>query len=182
MIKHNARAGFTECTDILEPAGELSTASSMSYLVLLENQYLLMNAELGKRNLKPAVIKDGLKSLHKTSSVALPWLNVNAVPEITRYITENSVSPVELFKMIFDIDILTHICKETVKYAVTKGYTNFEISVDEMYVYFAILLFSGYVKLLDCQMHWQIKQDTYNFPISNSMSSNRFEQIHDTSI
>lgn len=52
--------------------------------------------------------------------------------------------PVDIFKEVFNEEFMAYICKETVKYAAQKGYLEFQLSVDELYKYFGILILSGY--------------------------------------
>lgn len=47
-----------------------------------------------------------------------------------------------------------------------------------MYVYFGILILSGYNKLPSRRMYWERKSDTYNHLVSNSISRDRFVLIH----
>ena len=68
-------------------------------------------------------------------------------PDIARTIEDNDLSSVDMLKMCFDEDFMAHICSESHKYAAQKGESQFKVSVEELYKYFGILLFSGYVKI-----------------------------------
>ena len=63
--------------------------------------------------------------------------------DIARTIEDNDLSPVDMFKMCFDEDFMKHICSELQKYAAQKGESQYKVSVEELYKYFGILLFSG---------------------------------------
>lgn len=93
-------------------------------------------------------------------------------------IIKNGWAPVDIFKLVFNTTIMEFICKESVKYAAQKGFFYFVLSVDDLYKYFGILLLSGYSSVPFRRMYWETKADTHNFLVSNSMSRNRFEQIH----
>ena len=83
-----------------------------------------------------------------------------------------------MFKMCFDENFMEHICSESQKYAAQKGESQYKVSVEELYKYFEILLFSGYVKMPFRRMYWETKSDANCFLVSKSMSRNRFEKIY----
>ena len=99
-------------------------------------------------------------------------------PDIARTIEDNDLSSVDMFKMCFDEDFMELICSESQKYAAQKGESQYKVSVEELYKYFGILLFSGYVKMPFRRMYWETKPDANCFLVSDSMSRNRFETIH----
>ena len=100
------------------------------------------------------------------------------VPAIVKTILDQNLKPVDLFKLCFDDEIMNHICNESGKYAFQKGDSQFTVSVEELYRYFAILLLSGYNKMPFRRMYWETRPDANNFLVSQSMSRNRFEKIH----
>ena len=57
--------------------------------------------------------------------------------------------------MCFDENFMEHICSESQQYAAQKGESQYKVSVEELYKYFGILLFSGYVKIPFRQMYWE---------------------------
>ena len=99
-------------------------------------------------------------------------------PDIAKPIEDNDLSPVDMFKMCYDEDFMELICSESQKYAAQKGESQYKVSVEELYKYFGILLFSGYVKMPFRRMYWETKPDANCFLVSKSMSKNRFEKIH----
>ena len=88
------------------------------------------------------------------------------------------MNPVDLFKLCFNDEIMNHICSESVKYASQKGDSQFVVTVEELCRYFGILLLSGYNKMPFRKMHWETRLDANNVLVSQSMSQNRFEKIH----
>ena len=100
------------------------------------------------------------------------------VPAIVKTILDQNLKPVDLFKLCFDDEITNHICNESGKYAFQKGDSQFTVSVEELYRYFAILLLSGYNKMPFRRMYWETRPDANNFLVSQSMSRNRFEKTH----
>ena len=88
------------------------------------------------------------------------------------------MNPVDLFKLCFDDEILNHICSESVRYASQKGDSQFVVTAEELYRYFGIFLWSGYKKPPFRRMYWGTRPDANNFIVSQFMSRNRFEKIH----
>ena len=83
-----------------------------------------------------------------------------------------------MFKLCFDDDTMKLICIESIKYAAQKGDSQSTLSIDDLYKYFGILLFSGYNKMPFRRMYWQARPDTNCYFVSQSMSRNKFEKIH----
>ena len=81
----------------------------------------------------------------------------------------------ELF--IFSNDILEMIRTYTVKYANKKLNFTFDVTIDELKVFFSIILLSGYVKCRSRRMYWESAPDTHNEAVSNAMTRNRFDEI-----
>ncbi|CAH1983732.1 unnamed protein product [Acanthoscelides obtectus] len=54
-------------------------------------------------------------------------------------------SPLQFFQLFLSPDILTDLVKHSVVYASKKNKLNFELCLDEMYVFVGILVLSGYV-------------------------------------
>lgn len=86
--------------------------------------------------------------------------------------------PIEFFELFFSEEIIHHIVRQSVLYAVSKDpNTNFCLSSDEIKCFLGILILSGYVPLPRRRMYWEIQDDTHNILVSNSMRRNRFEEI-----
>lgn len=89
-----------------------------------------------------------------------------------------NIAPVDMFKYIWNDSLIIHIIRETVKYAVMKGYPDTTISMEDIYDYLGILLLSGYVKLPSRRMYWETRPDSHNNLVASTMTRNKFETIH----
>ena len=52
------------------------------------------------------------------------------------------------------------------------------VSPQEIKVYIAILLLTGYLSARNIRMFWEVKQDTHNQLVASAMRQNRFLEIH----
>ena len=86
-------------------------------------------------------------------------------------------SPCNLFEDFFTPEPFEIICLQTVRYAHSNGKHNFELSVDELKAFIAILLLSGYVVLPRRPIYWVRSDDTHNSIVSSLMSRYRFDLI-----
>ena len=87
-------------------------------------------------------------------------------------------SPHEIAELLFSSDeVLTMIKGFTEKYAAEKNNQHFSISINELKVFFSIILLSGYVKCRNRRMYWESSPDTHNIAVSSAMSRNRFDEI-----
>ncbi|CAH2001880.1 unnamed protein product [Acanthoscelides obtectus] len=86
-------------------------------------------------------------------------------------------SPLQFFQLFLSPDILTDLVKHSVVYASKKNKLNFELCLDEMYVFIGILVLSGYVPLPRRRMYWEESEDVHNELVAKSMRRNRFEEI-----
>ncbi|MGH0139651.1 UNVERIFIED_CONTAM: hypothetical protein FKN15_042580 [Acipenser sinensis] len=66
--------------------------------------------------------------------------------ETPKHLTED-LSPVELFELFFDDEVIEMIVEMSNLYALQKGKANFSVAKPEMRVFLAILFISGYVPL-----------------------------------
>ena len=80
------------------------------------------------------------------------------------------VDAAELF--IFSKEVLEIIKTYTIKYTSKKLNFTFDITIDELKVFFAIILLSGYVKCRSRKMYWESTPDTHNETVSNAMTRN----------
>ena len=71
-------------------------------------------------------------------------------------------SPCSLCEDFFTSELYKFICSEIVRYAHSNGKYNFELSVDELKAFIAILLLSAYVVLPCRPMYWECSDDIYN--------------------
>ena len=97
--------------------------------------------------------------------------------EIPNLQVHTSDSPVTLFEKFFSEEIIELICQETIRYVISKGKNNFQIDVDTLKAFLAVLLLSGYVELPRRPMFWENSEDTSNAVVTSLLSINRFDEI-----
>ena len=85
--------------------------------------------------------------------------------------------PVELFELFFDDEVCSMIKDNSVTYAQQQGNHNFRLTIEEVKLFLAVLLVSGYNTLPRRRMYWDQERDTKNEFISEAFSKNRFEEI-----
>ena len=86
-------------------------------------------------------------------------------------------TPVELFELFFDDDVLEMIVNNTISYARQCGNHSFQIDKQSLQIFFALLLLSGYNVLPRRKMYWELHQDVHNEAFAKTMSTNRFDEI-----
>ncbi|KAJ8961387.1 hypothetical protein NQ318_014632 [Aromia moschata] len=86
-------------------------------------------------------------------------------------------TPVEVFEMHWDDDIMKLLVDETRKYALFKNAPDPNITYEEIKCAVAILILSGYDVKPARRYSWDSKSDMENQLVKNSMRKNRFEQI-----
>ena len=96
---------------------------------------------------------------------------------LPQWLEESTGDPVELFELYYDTDICDMIAKYTNLYAFQKGKPNLFVTPNEIKVFLAILLVSGYCQVPRFRMYWEESPDSHNEAISRAMSRNRFVQI-----
>jgi hypothetical protein len=92
-------------------------------------------------------------------------------PNYTQF---KEMSPTDLFDLFFDQDILAFIATKSCEYAMTQFGMPVNISADEIRVFVAILILTGYNKVTDYKLYWSNSEDTENKLIKSAMSRNRF--------
>ena len=86
-------------------------------------------------------------------------------------------TPDGIFKLFFDDDVIDMIVNYSMMYAGSKGKHGFSVSIDEIRVFFAILLISGYSKVPRRRMYWSLESDIRNDAIAGVMTRDRFDDI-----
>ncbi|XP_050293811.1 piggyBac transposable element-derived protein 3-like [Anthonomus grandis grandis] len=84
--------------------------------------------------------------------------------------------PGNIFKLFFDENLVGEIVNFTNIYAQQKNRPG-NVTVDEMYCFIGVLLFSGYTTVLRRHMYWQNCNDTQNKLILAAISRGRFQII-----
>jgi hypothetical protein len=72
------------------------------------------------------------------------------------------MSPSDLFDLFFDKDILAVIATKSCEYAMTQFGMLVNISSDDIKVFLAILILTGYNKVTDYKLYWSNSEDTEN--------------------
>jgi len=83
-------------------------------------------------------------------------------------------SPLTMFEKFFTLDLMDHICHESILYARSKG-KSFEMDHVKLKKFISILLISGYVIMPRKEMYWQQAEDTHISAVSAMMSRNEFD-------
>lgn len=109
--------------------------------------------------------------LTKEQKDRFPW-NQQAV-DLSRMPT----SPVELFEIFFDQEVLEIITEFSKMYARSKGNMAFSTTPEELQTFLAILLLSGYSPVLRRRMYWSSEEDVSKEAVQSAMSRNRFEEL-----
>lgn len=94
-----------------------------------------------------------------------------------RNYSNDSPTPSQLFDMFFDDELVQMISEETNRYAAQKGNMGFATDSDEIRVFVAILLLSGYIPLPRKNMFWEDSGEARNECVANAMRRNRFNEI-----
>ncbi|KAJ8930084.1 hypothetical protein NQ314_017154, partial [Rhamnusium bicolor] len=95
-------------------------------------------------------------------------------PDYSRY---KDMSPVELFELFFDENIYLYLAEQTQLYAHFKNKHDPEITSQEIRCFTAILILTGYNPLPSKRLYWDMKDDTHNQMVADSMRRDRFLKI-----
>ena len=96
------------------------------------------------------------------------------VPEPVRDLYD---SPVTLFELYMTDKLIDHICKETNAYAAQKGNHTFKIEPNELKLFLAVLLLSGYIPYPRRSMYWEMSSDSRNTIVASLFTRNRFLDV-----
>ena len=86
-------------------------------------------------------------------------------------------SPVDMFELFLDDELLKEICKESVTYSAQKNVHDFSLSTNCLRIFFGILFFSGYHRLPSERNYWSLDEDFDTQIIRKTMPRNRFLSI-----
>lgn len=89
--------------------------------------------------------------------------------------SRNAQTPLDYFKLFFDMELLSTIVDESNKYALQKN-ASLDLSTDELHVFLGILLLSGYGKYPNRRIYWSSEDDVPKI-VQDSMRLKRFENI-----
>ena len=125
----------------------------------------------------------------KSLKIAVSWIRGRLTSKIDVTSTGNPQSsatdtagvvkdPLDLFQLFWDDEFFIYIKQQSEMYAKQKKPTcSFEVSVDELKIFIAILLVSGYSTLPRRDMYWSLDADLRNEAVAAAMSRNRFREI-----
>jgi hypothetical protein len=93
------------------------------------------------------------------------------------YSSLRDISPVAIFELVFDDEILNLIVHETTRYALFLNMPDPKVTVGEMKVFLGILILSGYSAVPGKRLYWESAGDMRNELVYNAMRRERFVQI-----
>jgi len=111
------------------------------------------------------------------SDLEVPQLVPNQLINLANQYTTFDSTPASLFEIFLDDGVVGMIVDASNKYAGQKGNHSFNISPEELRLFFSVLFTSGYNPLLRRRMYWEHTDDVRNNAISNAMTRNRFDDI-----
>jgi hypothetical protein len=88
-----------------------------------------------------------------------------------------NLNPHQIFEKLFDNEVLSHIVEQTTIYATQNNKHNLNLTVEEMQVFIAILLYTGYHRLPRQRLYWTVDEDVKCDLVPRCMTRNRFEEI-----
>jgi hypothetical protein len=88
-----------------------------------------------------------------------------------------TLNPYEIWKLFFTNDVLLLIKNETEMYANEKSRHSFSVTTQEIELFVAILLYSGYKTVPNERLYWTTDEDLSSDFISSKMSRNRYLNI-----
>ena len=90
----------------------------------------------------------------------------------------DQVYPKSLFELFFDDKVVNFMVYMTNFYAQRdKGKHNFTPDLNEMHLFLAMLLLTGYNQLPRKKMYWENSSNVLNTAMSNAISRNCFEEL-----
>ncbi|XP_049807036.1 piggyBac transposable element-derived protein 3-like [Schistocerca nitens] len=127
---------------------------------------------------KPARLsKNKVLNLKKYNWKSCEIVNPTPVwPLMFRVGMKKGRTPLEYFQQFFDNEVLLMMVTYTNQYADKRNGLG-DCSEDEMFVFIAILLLSGYVTVSRRKMYWQSDKDSHNDLVTNAMFRDRFDFI-----
>lgn len=87
------------------------------------------------------------------------------------------LSPLDIFFMFFDEELLNKIKKFSEKYAKDNNRHDFFLTITDLKRFIGILVFSGYHTLPQLEMYWSRDEDKGVALVKNCMSRNKFRNI-----
>lgn len=181
-----------EVTD--EDSGDENEAS-ISHLPgrMLRSKVELQNAAISTENIvhnveeEDEIIKTLPKKKKKNNSTINKWESTinntsfascgkGNCDEETFTTLQEDMTAVECFELLYSENLIEYIADMSNLYALQRNHS-LNVTVDEIRVYIAILLLTGYLTPKYMRMFWEVKSDTHNDLVASSMRRNRFFEI-----
>lgn len=104
-------------------------------------------------------------------------INLHYHPDQVPPFLQRDWEPTTLFELFFDTDVYDLIREQSVNYARQNGNHRFDITTEDVKLFIAILLLTGYACLPRRRMYWETEDDVYNTAVSKAMPRNKFEDM-----
>jgi hypothetical protein len=93
------------------------------------------------------------------------------------YSKYSNLSPIEFFELFINDEILEYTQAEMTKYSLKRNWPDIKVEINELKVFLAILIVTGYNTLPQKHMYWSKSADVHNSAIANAMRRDRFDNI-----
>ena len=135
-----------------------------------------------QKRVTPAEHQPKAKKAKSAPAKASSWCdaelpNWNPVFPAGDYSALRGMSASNVFELFFDEDLLALMCDESTRYALFLNCPDPKIIIDEIKVFIAILIVSGYNQLPGKRLYWEKSEDVKNDMVYNAMRRDRFIQI-----
>ncbi|KAL4126528.1 hypothetical protein QTP88_010749 [Uroleucon formosanum] len=117
----------------------------------------------------------------------ITWSKDNLPPVDTNFFGNSTLAedimeletPFQIFKYLFTVDLMQHICNETYKYGLQNSFSNpLKLSIDDLQKYIGVLVLMSIVNISNVRKYWAPYLG--NQVIKDTMSLNIFEKIRKT--
>ena len=113
------------------------------------------------------------------------WVFKDNVPKEITFTPERTPGPqivvnsfYEAFNLFLNDDLLTHIVKETEKYALVNAGKHLNLTVDELKKFLGILIYMSQIKKPEIDYYWSTDSVIATPIVSKTMSKNRYKLIN----
>ncbi|KAE9523298.1 hypothetical protein AGLY_016246 [Aphis glycines] len=133
-----------------------------------------------RTNLLPPIIQNHIPIEIKE----ITWSKDNFPPVDTTFLGNSTLAddimaletPYQIFKYLFTVDLMQHICDETYKYGLQKSLSNpLKMSTDDLQKYIGVLVVMSIVNISNVRKYWSPYLG--NEVIKDTMTLNTFEKI-----
>ena len=128
------------------------------------------------RKLKKKIKPEKWRKSEKLTNNVQPFQGVSTKDRLAEF-NVVSMTPLQIFRKYFNEKMYAQIIEQTRMYAHQKNNINFSISAEDLDVFLAIILLSGYHQMPQQSMYWSQAQDCSIKIVSTNMSKNRFIEM-----